>query len=76
MIVLLINFLPLGQGAKRVVRRMTECHSVPSEGSTTQCDAGKSEGGVEKTSSRGNSYFCVIHIKALRCDRTKETKGT
>jgi hypothetical protein len=44
-IVLFINFLPLGQGAKRVVRRMTECHSVPSEGSTTQCDAGKSEGG-------------------------------
>ena len=24
-------------------RRMTECHSVPSEGSTTQCDAGQSE---------------------------------
>ena len=45
MIVLFINFLPLGQGAKRVVRRMTECHSVPSEGSTTQCDAGKGEGG-------------------------------
>ena len=22
---------------------MTECHSVPSEGSTTQCDAGQSE---------------------------------
>ena len=77
MIVLFINFLPLGQGAKRVVRRMTECHSVPSEGSTTQCDAGKSVGeGVEKTSSRSNSYFCVRHIKAGRCDRTKETKGT
>ena len=70
MIVLFINFLPLGQGAKRVVRRMTECHSVPSEGSTTQCDAGKSEGGGgEKTSSRGNSYFCVRHIKTVSGER-------
>ena len=41
---IITHFLPLRQGAKRVVRRMTECHSVPSEGSTTQCDAGKSEG--------------------------------
>ena len=31
---------------------------------------------MEKTSSRGNSYFGVRHIKAVRCDRTKETKGT
>ena len=36
-------FVPLRQGAKRVFRRMTECLSVPSEGSTTQCDAGQSE---------------------------------
>ena len=32
--------VPLRQGAKRVFRRMTECHSVPSKGSTTKCDAG------------------------------------
>ena len=32
---------PCLRGTKRVFRRMTECHSVPSEGSTTQCDVGK-----------------------------------
>ena len=35
-----IYFVPLSQGAKRVFRGMTECHSVPSEGSTPQCDVG------------------------------------
>ena len=35
-----IHFVPLSQGAKRVFRGMTECHSVPSEGSTPQCDVG------------------------------------
>ena len=35
-------FVPLSQGAKRVFRGMTECHSVPSEGSTPQCDVGQS----------------------------------
>ena len=34
-------FVLLRQGAKRVFRGMTECHSVPFEGSTLQCDARK-----------------------------------
>ena len=34
------NFVPLSQGAKRVFRGMTQCHSVPSEGRTPQCDVG------------------------------------
>ena len=37
-----IHFVPLSQGAKRVFIGMTECHSVPSEGSTPQCDVGQS----------------------------------
>ncbi len=49
----------LRQGAKRVFRRMTKCHSVPSEGSTTQCDAGpegsEAEGVDENRLERGNS---------------------
>ena len=32
---------PSKLGAKRVFRGMTECHSVPFEGSTLQCDARK-----------------------------------
>ena len=32
--------VPLRQGANEVFREMTECHFVPHEGSTTQCDAG------------------------------------
>ena len=40
-----IYFVPLSQGAKRVFRGMTECHSVPSEGSTPQCDVGQSPQG-------------------------------
>ena len=38
-------FLPLSQGAKRVFRGMTECHSVPSEESTPQCDVGQTRRG-------------------------------
>ena len=38
-------FLPLRQGAKRVFRGMTECHSVPSEESTPQCDVGQTRRG-------------------------------
>ena len=30
----------LRQGANEVFREMAECHFVPHEGSTTQCDAG------------------------------------
>ena len=33
-------FVPLRQGAKRTFRRMTECHSVPSEGRKPRCDVG------------------------------------
>ena len=51
--------VPLRQGAKRVFRRMTKCHSVPSEGSTTQCDAGP-EGseaeGVDENGKRRTEY--------------------
>ena len=51
--------VPLRQGAKRVFRRMTKCHSVPSEGSTTQCDAGpegsEAEGVDENALERGLS---------------------
>ena len=32
--------VPLRQGANEVFREMTECHFVPHEGSTIQCDAG------------------------------------
>ena len=38
-------FLPLRQGEKRVFRGMTECHSVPSEESTPQCDVGQTRRG-------------------------------
>ena len=50
---------------------------LPLRGALPSATLGKAKGeGVEKTSSRGNSYFCVRHIKTVRCDRTKETKGT
>ena len=32
--------VPLRQGANEIFREMTECHFVPHEGSTIQCDAG------------------------------------
>ena len=41
--------VPLRQGANEVFREMTECHFVPHEGSTIQCDAGpvrEQSGGV------------------------------
>ena len=53
----LANSPPERQWAKRVFRRMTKCHSVPSEGCTLQCDVRTTHG-----VGRGwiNRYSCFV----------------
>ena len=53
------HFLPLRQATKRVFRRMTRCHSVPSEGRNSHCDVR-----TTPTGGRGWIAFTFIHQRS------------
>ena len=68
--------VPLRQGANEVFRKMTECHFVPHEGSTIQCDAGpvrERSGGGGLTAH--HSPFNVQHSPLTTLLSPPETGG-
>ena len=77
-----VHFLPLRQGVKRVFRGMTECHSVPSEGSTPQCDVGQTRrgrgydiNGKRKTENSSLTFHSSLHTPSALRARPPDSEG-